>query len=63
MTPEDGEAYLTLPGAGLIQVFTLRTRRLARTINVGGNPRRIAFSQQGHIAAVTNAAGFITFIR
>jgi hypothetical protein len=38
-------------------------RKLAKTINVGGDPRRIAFSQQGHIAAVTNAAGFITFVR
>jgi YVTN family beta-propeller protein len=63
VTPDDGQAYLTLPNAGLIQVFTLQTRKLAKTINVGGNPRRIAFSQQGHIAAVTNAAGFITFIR
>jgi YVTN family beta-propeller protein len=63
VTPDDGQAYVTLPSAGLIQVFTLQTRKLAKTINVGGNPRRIAFSQQGHIAAVTNAAGFITFIR
>jgi DNA-binding beta-propeller fold protein YncE len=63
VTPDDGQAYLTLPGAGLIQVFALQTRKLTKTINVGGNPRRIAFSQQGHIAAVTNAAGFITFIR
>jgi hypothetical protein len=30
---------------------------------VGGDPRRIAFSQQGHLAAVTNAAGFLTFVR
>jgi DNA-binding beta-propeller fold protein YncE len=63
MTPDDGQAYLTHPGAGLIQVFTLQTRKLAKTINVGGDPRRIAFSQQGHTAAVTNTAGFITFIR
>lgn len=63
VTPDDGQAYLTLPGAGLIQVFTLQTRKLTKTINVGGDPRRIAFSQQGHIAAVTNAAGFITFVR
>ena len=63
MTPDDGQAYLTLPSAGLIQVFALQTRKLAKTINVGGTPRRIAFSQRGHLAAVTNAAGFITFIR
>jgi DNA-binding beta-propeller fold protein YncE len=63
VTPDDGQAYLTLPSAGLIQIFTLQTRKLAKTIDVGGAPRRIAFSQQGRIAAVTNAAGFITFIR
>jgi YVTN family beta-propeller protein len=63
VTPDDGEAYLTLPSAGLIQIFKLQSRKLAKSINVGGEPRRIAFSQKGNIAAVTNAAGFITFIR
>jgi YVTN family beta-propeller protein len=63
VTPDDGQAYVTLPSAGLIQVFTLQTRKLAKSIDVGGGPRRIAFSQQGHIAAVTNTAGFITFVR
>jgi YVTN family beta-propeller protein len=63
VTPDDGQAYVTLPSAGLIQVFALQTRKLAKSINVGGEPRRIGFSQQGHIAAATNAAGFITFVR
>jgi YVTN family beta-propeller protein len=63
VTPDDGQAYLTLPSAGLIQIFGLQNRKLAKSINVGGDPRRIAFSQLGHIAAVTNAAGFITFVR
>jgi DNA-binding beta-propeller fold protein YncE len=63
VTPDDSQAYLTLPSVGLIQIFGLQARKLAKTIDVGGEPRRIAFSQQGRIAAVTNAAGFITFIR
>jgi YVTN family beta-propeller protein len=63
VTPDDGQAYLTLPSAGLIQIFGLQSRKLAKSINVGGDPRRIGFSQKGNIAAVTNAAGFITFIR
>jgi YVTN family beta-propeller protein len=63
VTSDDGQAYLTLPSAGLIQIFGLQSRKLVKTIDVGGEPRRIAFSQQGRIAAVTNAAGFITFIR
>ena len=63
VTPDDTQAYLTLPRAGLIQIFGLQSRKLAKSIHVGGTPRRIAFSQKGNIAAVTNAAGFITFIR
>jgi YVTN family beta-propeller protein len=63
VTPDDTQAYLTLPSAGLIQIFGLQSRKLAKSINVGGDPRRIAFSQKGNIAAVTNFAGFITFIR
>lgn len=63
VTPDDGQAYVTLPTQGLIQVFRLQPAGLTRTIQVGGEPRRVAFSQRGRIAAVTNAAGFITFIR
>ena len=63
VTPDDGQAFVTEPSAGLIQIFNLQNRKLAKSINVGGDPRRIGFSQQGHIAAVTNAAGFITFVR
>lgn len=63
VTPDDGQAYVTEPSAGVIQVITLQTRKIGKTITVGGDPRRIAFSQAGHIAAATNVAGFITFIR
>jgi hypothetical protein len=30
---------------------------------VHGDPRRIAFSQQGHIGAIANLAGYVTFVR
>jgi YVTN family beta-propeller protein len=63
VTPDDGEAYVSVPAAGVVQVFSLQTRKLTRTINVGGNPRRIAFSQRGHIGAIANLAGFLTFVR
>jgi YVTN family beta-propeller protein len=63
VTPDDGQAYVTEPSAGVIQVITLQTRKVGKTITVGGDPRRIGFSQAGHIAAATNVAGFITFIR
>lgn len=62
VTPDDGQAYVTLPSTGLVQVFSLQTRKLTKTINVGGNPRRVAFSQQGRVGAITNQAGYITFV-
>jgi DNA-binding beta-propeller fold protein YncE len=57
VTPDDGQAFVTLPSAGLIQIFTLQNHKLAKSINVGGEPRRIGFSQQGHIATVTKRGG------
>ncbi len=63
VTPDDGQAYISLPDQGLVQVFNLQSRRLAFTVDVGGRPRRIGFSQQGHIGAVANEAGSVTFVR
>ena len=63
VTPDDGQAYVTIPWAGVVQVFSLQTRQLTKTVTVGGEPRRIAFSQQGHVGAITNAYGYISFVR
>ena len=63
VTPDDVEAYVSEPAAGLVQVFTLQNRRLKWTINVGGEPRRLAFSQRGKIGAIGNMAGYVTFVR
>lgn len=63
VTPDDVEAYVSIPGLGLVQVFNLQSRRLTQTLDVGGRPRRIAFSQRGHIGAIANEAGFVTFVR
>ncbi len=41
----------------------LQSHQLAKSLAVGGNPRRIAFSQLGHIGAVANLNGFVTFVR
>ena len=62
VTPDDGQAYVTIPNAGVVQVFSLQNGSLMNTLNVGGNPRRVAFSQQGRVGAITNAAGYITFV-
>jgi YVTN family beta-propeller protein len=63
VTPDDNQAYITIPFSGIVQVFHIQSRRLMRTLDVGGEPRRIGFSQKGRIGAVTNAAGYVTFIR
>jgi hypothetical protein len=41
----------------------LQSHQLAKSLAVGGNPRRIAFSQLGHIGAVANLNGFVTLVR
>ena len=63
VTPDDGQAYITIPNAGVVQVFSLQKGALSSTIKVGGNPRRVAFSQRGRIGAITNLNGYITFVR
>ncbi len=63
VTPDDNQAYVSIPGAGLVQIFNLQSRKLAATLSVGGEPRRLAFSQQGHIGAIANLRGYVTFVR
>jgi DNA-binding beta-propeller fold protein YncE len=63
VTKDDREAYVSIPALGLVQIFDLQSRTLSRAIPVGGDPRRIAFSEQGRIGAIANMAGYLTFVR
>jgi YVTN family beta-propeller protein len=63
VTPDDNEAWITLPLSGKVEVFNLQSRRIKGTLNVGGEPRRVAFSELGKIGAITNQAGYLTFVR
>lgn len=63
VTPDDNQAYIAIPGRGVVQIFSLQTRKLTGSLAVGGQPRRIAFSQLGKIGAVTNQSGFLSFVR
>jgi YVTN family beta-propeller protein len=63
VTPDDHEAWITLPHDGKVQIFNLVQRRITGTLQVGGEPRRIAFSAQGKIGALTDPSGFIIFVR
>jgi YVTN family beta-propeller protein len=63
VTPDDNHLYLTEPDAGIVQIVNLKTRALKGTINVGGNPRRVAFSATGNMGVVTNLNGYLSFIQ
>jgi YVTN family beta-propeller protein len=63
VTPDDREAYVSIPSAGKVQVFNLQQGTLRGTMEVGGEPRRISFSEEGRIGAVANMAGRVTLVR
>jgi YVTN family beta-propeller protein len=63
VTPDDHDAWITLPFSGKVQVFNLLNHRLSSTMDVGGEPRRVSFSDAGKIGAITNMAGYITFVQ
>ena len=63
VTPDDNQAWVAIPSQGKVQVFNLSNRRLSLGLNVGGEPRRLGFSQKGHIGAIANLSGYITFVR
>jgi YVTN family beta-propeller protein len=63
VTPDDHEAWIAIPFSGVVQVFNLQQRRITGSLNVQGEPRRVAFSQSGKIGAITNVAGYLTFVK
>lgn len=63
VTPDDNQAWVTIPSQGKVQVFNLQNRHLSLGLTVGGDPRRLGFSQHGGIGAIANMAGYITFVR
>lgn len=63
VTADDTQAWVTVPSLGLVQVFGLQNHKLSQGLNVGGDPRRLGFSQHGAIGAIANLAGYVTFVR
>lgn len=63
VTPNDAEAWITFPLDGKVQVFGLQSRKIKGTLNVGGEPRRISFSESGKIGALTDFQGKVVFVR
>jgi YVTN family beta-propeller protein len=63
VTPDDNHLYIAEPNGGIVQVVNLQNRQMKFTINVGGQPRRVAFSATGRVGVVTNQNGYISFIK
>ena len=63
VTADDNQAWVTIPSQGKVQIFGLQNHKLSSGLTVGGQPRRLGFSQHGAIGAIANMAGFVTFVR
>ena len=63
VTADDIHLYITEPDIGIVQIVNLQNRKMQGTINVGGQPRRLAFNSTGKLGVVANQDGYITFIK
>jgi YVTN family beta-propeller protein len=63
LSPDEQHLYVSLPNAGKVQVVNIPSRKIIHTIDVGGRPRRIAFTRHGGVAVIPNEAGYVSFVR
>jgi YVTN family beta-propeller protein len=63
VTADDIHLYITEPDIGIVQIVNLQSRKIQGAINVGGQPRRLAFNSTGKLGVVANQDGYITFIK
>jgi YVTN family beta-propeller protein len=63
LSPDLATLFVTEPGNGLVELVNTATREKIKTTDVGGTPRRIAFTHHGNFAAVANEGGYVTFLR
>ncbi|HEV2750124.1 MAG TPA: hypothetical protein VGV12_06310 [Gemmatimonadales bacterium] len=61
--PTDGNLYVTTLEAGQVQVVDPTSHAIVQVINVGGIPRRIAFTADGRTGVVANEASWVDFLR
>jgi YVTN family beta-propeller protein len=62
MTPDAKQLYVSLLDRGMVLVLDRATLSTVTTILTGGEPRRIAFAEQGKIAVIANEGGYFSFI-
>ena len=63
LSPDQAHLYVGLAQSGTVQVVNIPSRRVIHTFEVGGVPRRIAFTRHGGAAVVANEGGWVDFIR
>jgi YVTN family beta-propeller protein len=63
MSPDGVQLYVTQTLLGTIAVIDRTSRSLVTSIAVGGNPRRVRFSESGETAVVADETGAVAFIR
>ena len=61
--PSLGKTLATLPNSGLLGVYDERNHTLLQSIFIGGNLRRMALHEPSRTLVITDANGFIDFIR
>lgn len=63
LSPDQQHLYISEPGAGKVEIVNLASREIIHTLDVGGTPRRIAFTRHGGVAVIPNEAGYVSFVR
>jgi YVTN family beta-propeller protein len=61
LTPDGTQLFVLLPDLGEVRVLDRASRALVKSIRIGGRPRNVAFTADGHLALVTNEEA-VTFI-
>lgn len=67
VTPDHEQIFVVQPGGysgeGYLTIVNARTRAIVKSIELGGVPRKIAFTAHGEHAIVANEAGWVDFIK
>lgn len=63
LSPDGTRAYVTSPWSGTMRIVDVSARSVLHTAELGGEPRGIAVSPDGHTVAVANESGWVDFIQ
>ncbi len=63
LSPDGAQLYIAASQQGQVFVVDRISRTIVKTINTGGEPRRVAFDASGKTAAVANDDGWVDIIQ